>query len=303
MPSDASAPDGTPADVLSGTPPTGLSASTRVVGIMGFPVAHSLSPRLHNAAFAALGVDWVSVGFPVRPGRAAAALEGARDLGIHALSVTMPHKEEVARAVTTRTAVADRLGAVNCVVDEDGGWVGDNTDGAGLLAALARGHDFDPRDHRCLVVGAGGAARAVVAALGDAGAAEVVVVNRTADRAVAAAALAGPAGRVGTAADAGSCDLVVNATPAGMGDVEDGPPGWPVDPGLLGPGQLVVDLVYHPSSTPWREAAAARGASTANGLGMLVHQAALQIERWTGTAAPVDAMWASVAGPGAPGAP
>ncbi len=92
-----------------------------------------------------------------------------------------------------------------------------------------------------------------------------------------------------------SADLVVNATPAGMGDVADGPPGWPVDPALLGPGQLVVDLVYHPSTTPWLEAAAARGATTQNGLGMLVHQAALAVERWTGLEAPVDAMWGAVA--------
>jgi shikimate dehydrogenase len=296
MPSD---PARRPLDGSPVTLPPGLSASTRLVGVMGFPVGHSLSPRLHNAAFAALGVDWVSVGFAVHPGRSTAALAGARELGIRGLSVTMPHKEAVAGAVATRTPTADRLGAVNCVADEGGSWVGDNTDGAGLLAALARGHDFDPKDQRCLVVGAGGAARAVIAALGDAGATDVVVVNRTAARADAAAALAGPVGRVGTAGDAGSCDLVVNATPAGMGDVEGGPTGWPVDPGLLGPGQLVVDLVYHPPMTPWREAVVARGASTANGLGMLVHQAALQIERWTGHDAPVDAMWASVAEPSA----
>jgi len=284
---------------------TGLSAATHVVGVMGFPVAHSLSPLLHNTAFDHLGVDWVSVGFPVRPGRAAAALVGARDLGVHGLSVTMPHKEDVARAVVTRTPAAERLGAVNCVADAQGVWLGDNTDGAGLLAALARGGHFVPAGRRCLVIGAGGAARAVVAALGDAGAAEVVVVNRTAGRAVAAAALAGPAGRVGTADEASGCELVVNATPAGMGDVEGGPSGWPVDPGLLGPGQVVVDLVYHPPVTPWLAAAAERGATTANGLGMLVHQAALQVERWTGHEAPVDAMWAAVTGPGggAPGWP
>ena len=148
------------------------------------------------------------------------------------------------------------------------------------------------------MIGAGGAARAVVAALGDAGAGEVVVVNRTATRAGAAALLAGSAGRVGTAEEATGCDLVVNATPVGMEDVEGGPAGWPVDPGLLRPGQVVVDLVYHPPLTPWLAAAADRGATTANGLGMLVHQAALQIERWTGLEAPVDAMWAAVAGPG-----
>jgi shikimate dehydrogenase len=194
-----------------------------------------------------------------------------------------------------RTPVAQRLGAVNCVADQDGSWLGDSTDGAGLLAALARGGQFVPAGRRCLVVGAGGAARAVVAALGDAGASEVVVVNRTPERAAVAAALAGPVGRVGVATDATGCALVVNATPAGMADVVGGPSGWPVDPELLGPGQMVVDLVYHPPVTPWLEAAEARGATVTNGLGMLVHQAVLQVELWTGLSAPVDAMWAAVA--------
>ena len=194
--------------------------------------------------------------------------------------------------------MAERLGAVNCVVYEDGVAVGENTDGAGLLAALRRGAQFDPAGRQCLVVGAGGAARAVVAALAGAGAAEVVVVNRSADRADAAAALAGAAGRVGRMEDAAGCDLVVNATPIGMeasAAVAGGPPmTWPVDPQLIRSGQLVVDLVYDPRRTAWLDAAEAAGASVANGMGMLVHQAALQITRWTGQEAPVEAMWRAV---------
>jgi len=286
-------PDGTDGGVLR--PPEGVAPSTVVVGVIGFPVAHSLSPLLHNTAFGQLGIDWASFAFPVRPGDAVSALNDARALGIRGLSVTMPLKEDVAGAVARLTAAAERLGAVNCVAAEHDGWLGDNTDGAGLVAALARGGRFAPDGRRCLVVGAGGAARAVVAALADAGAAEVVVVNRTPERALVAATLAGPVGRVGSAGDAPAMDLVVNATPAGMGGVTGGPDGWPVDPALLGPAQVVVDLVYHPLRTPWLAAAAGRGASTMNGLGMLVHQAALQIERWTGLEAPVDAMWTAVA--------
>ena len=274
-----------------------LSAATQVVGVIGHPVAHSISPLLHNTAFDELGLDWVSVGFPVASGRAAVALAGARALGVRGLSVTMPLKEEAAAAADVLAAEAARLGAVNCVVAVDGGWRGENTDGAGFLAALARGDRFTPSGARCLVVGAGGAARAVIAALGDAGAAEVVVVNRTAERARTAAVLAGAVGRVGEAGEATGCDLVVNATPAGMGDVSGRPDGWPVDPGLLRTGQLVVDLVYHPPVTNWLAAAAEQGAITRNGLGMLVHQAALQIGNWTGQAAPLDAMWQAVAGP------
>jgi shikimate dehydrogenase len=299
-------------DLAAAAPvPAGLSAATSVVGVIGDPVAHSLSPLLHNTAFAAMGIDWVSVGFPVRPGRVGEAITGASALGVRGLSVTMPHKDDVAALVHHRTALADLLGAVNCLIRGDDGWLGDNTDGPGLVASLRRGGRFDPRDRRCLVVGAGGAARAVIAALADAGAAEVVVVNRTAERAEAAATLAGPVGRVGIAADAAGCDLVVNATPVGMGAAErsssvaaggpasgasapDPAPEWPVDPSLLQPGQTVVDLVYHPSLTPWLAAARARGATVANGIGMLVHQAALQLTAWTGQEAPVEAMWAAV---------
>jgi shikimate dehydrogenase len=290
-------PDGTD-DLDASASRPGPTAATSVVGVIGYPVAHSLSPRLHNTAFGHLGLDWVSVGFPVPPGQAAAALAGARALGIRGLSVTMPHKEAVAVAVDELSPEGARLGAVNCAVGSAGGWRGANTDGAGFVAALARGGRFSPSGTRCLVVGAGGAARAVIAALADAGAAEVVVVNRTEERARLAAALAGPVGRVGSAGDARGCDLVVNATPAGMAGVDGGPDDWPVDPGLLGAGHVVVDLVYHPPVTPWLAAAAARGARTANGLGMLVHQAALQIELWTGCEAPVDAMWDAVAGSG-----
>jgi shikimate dehydrogenase len=275
------------------------SAATTVVGVIGDPVAHSLSPRLHNAAFDVLGLDWVSLGFRVRAGRAAGALAGARALGIRGLSVTMPHKEDAAGAVDTLTASAARLGAVNCVRFEAGGVVGDNTDGPGLLDALARGHGFNPAGRRCLVVGAGGAARAAVAALAEAGAGEIVVVNRTGARADAAVALAGSVGRVGSEGDAAASDLVVNATPLGMGGLGTGGPAagaaaWPVDPALLHEGQIVVDLVYHPPRTPWLEAAADRGATVANGLGMLVHQAARQLVAWTGRDAPVEAMWLAV---------
>jgi shikimate dehydrogenase len=286
-------------DVTGRTGPgAGLSAATAVVGVIGEPVAHSLSPLLHNVAFAELGLDWVSVGFPVAAGRTADALRGALALGARGLSVTMPHKEPAARLAVRRTALAERLGAVNCLVRSDAGWLGESTDGPGLVAALRRGGRFDPGGRRTLVVGAGGAARAVVAALADAGAAEVVVVNRTAERAAAAAALGGSAGRVGRADDAAHSDLVVNATPVGMLAGSAAPAtsdAWPVDPRLLRAGQTVVDLVYHPAETPWMAAARLQGAEVTNGVGMLVHQAALQLTAWTGFEAPVEAMWSAVA--------
>jgi shikimate dehydrogenase len=264
------------------------------VGVIGDPVRHSLSPLLHNAAFDALGLDWVSVAFPVAAGRVADALAGMRAFGVAGLSVTMPHKQDAAAMVDECTTVAQRLGAVNCITQTAGHLVGDSTDGAGFVEALRRGAGFDPVGRRCAVIGAGGAARAVVLALADSGADDVVVVNRSPGRAAEAAALAGPHGRVGTADDIAGAELVVQATPVGMSDVAvtgDGGTPTPFDPIHLHDGQLVADLVYHPALTPLLAAAEARGAQTFGGLGMLVHQAGLAIERWTGRPAPVDAMW------------
>jgi shikimate dehydrogenase len=201
----------------------------------------------------------------------------------------------VAAHVDDLSEVAGRLDAVNCVVNEGGRLRGENTDGIGFLAALARGAGFDPSGRRALVLGAGGAARAVVLALADAGAAEVVVVNRTPGRAQVAAGLAGERGRVGAAADAEDVDLVVNATPAGM--LDTGAPETPMVPAsVLGARHVVCDLVYHPLVTPWLAQAAERGATVVGGLGMLVHQAGAQFERWTGATAPTDAMWSAAVG-------
>jgi shikimate dehydrogenase len=267
------------------------SAATTVVGVIGDPVAHSLSPLLHNTAFAELGLDWVSVGFAVPEGSARDALAGMRALGLAGLSVTMPHKEAVAALVDERADVAERLGAVNCVRRRGDRLVGENTDGVGLVAALRHGADVDVAGRRCLVIGAGGAARAVVLALADAGASEVVVVNRTGERAEAAAALAGDHGRVGDVTDAAEAQVVVQATPAGMA----GTPAERVAPlvggALLGAGQVAVDLVYHPLRTQWMADAEAHGAVVLGGLGMLVHQAAAQLAAWTGLEQPVRAMW------------
>ena len=244
---------------------------------------------MHNAAFRSLGLDWVYLAFEVAAGEAAAAVAGARALGVEGLSVTMPHKASVVAAVDRLSAVAEALAAVNTVVRLPGGLLkGENTDGAGFLEALRGDDGFEPAGRRCLVVGAGGAARAVVKALGDAGAVEVVVVNRTPANAETAAALAGSAGRVGVAGEAGEADLVVSAVPLGMAGRGDDD--LPVDPADLGPGQLVVDLVSNPAVTPLVEAAMARGARAVNGLGMLVHQAALQLRLWTGESPPLDVM-------------
>ena len=261
-----------------------------MAAVIGDPIRHSISPALHNAAFRALGLDWAFLAFPVAAGGAAEAIVGMRALGIEGLSVTMPHKEAVAASVDRLTPTAERLGAVNTVARHGDSLLGDNTDGQGFLDALRLDYGLDPGGSRCVVVGAGGAARAVVLALAGAGAAEVVVVGRSSERAAAAAALAGPVGRTGAAEEAAGADLVVNATPLGMAGHPAGPP---VDPAHLGPGHVVVDLVYHPAITPLLEGARRRGATAVNGLSMLIHQAACAFRLWTGEDPPLEVMSAA----------
>ena len=261
--------------------------------MIGDPVGHSRSPAIHNAAFEALGLDWVYVALPTPEGRAPAAIEGMRATGIRGLSVTMPHKAAVIPALDDLTPTASRLGSVNCVRRDGDRLVGDSTDGAGFLAGLRHDFGLDPAGARCVVLGAGGAARAVVLALADAGAASIGVVNRTAARAEAAASLAGARGAVVSPDAVAEADLVVNATSIGMADTGGGPADVPIDPALLGAGQVVAELIYHPARTTLMEAAEAAGCRTSNGLSMLVHQAAIAFESWTGLAAPVEAMTAA----------
>ena len=271
-----------------------ITGHTRVAGVIGDPVRHSLSPTIHNAAFAAAGLDWAFVAFDVPRGEGAAAVHGMRALGIDGLSVTMPHKAEVVTALDRLAPAAEALGAVNTIVRDGSVLVGENTDGDGFLNALRVDEGVDPAGMSCLVVGAGGAARSVVRALGAAGAREVIVVARRPEAAAAVTALAAVA-RVGGVEEADRAALVVNATPLGMDDVvELDAPELPVPADRLGAGQLVVDLVYHPLVTPFVRVARERGAVAVNGLGMLVHQAAIAFRLWTGENAPIEAMSAAV---------
>jgi shikimate dehydrogenase len=256
-----------------------------VAGVIGAPIGQSLSPAIHNAAFRAAALDWLFAAFEVAPGQAATALAGMRALGLGGLSVTMPHKADVADAVDVLTSAAERLHAVNTVVPRpDGGLEGHNTDGGGFIDSLLDA-GIDVAGRRCVVLGAGGAARALVVALADSKAAEIVVVNRSAGPAAVAAALAGDRGRVGTTADITDAELLVNATSVGMGSND-----LPARADDVHAGQVVADIVVHPLDTAFLRAARAAGATTVDGLGMLVHQAARAFTLWTGVVAPVDVM-------------
>lgn len=274
--------------------PTG---ATRLAAVIGDPVRHSLSPTLMNAAFAAAGLDWTYVALEVAQSHLPDALVGVRALGISGLSVTMPHKESAAACVDLLSPTAERLGAVNCIVNDGGVLTGHNTDGEGFVRSLRHGFGFHPDGKRCVVFGAGGSARSIILALADAGASEIVVVNRTLSRAERAAALAGDRGEVvaseGARSDIVDADLIVNATSVGMGN--PGSEEMPFDASLVHKGQTVVDIVYKPLETPVLSVARANGATVANGVAMLAHQAAVQFELWTGREAPIDIMLASVA--------
>ena len=265
-----------------------ISATTRVAAVIGSPVRHSLSPALHNAGFAATGVDWVYAAFEVESGGARAALDAMRILGLGGLSVTMPHKEDVAELVDELDAAATALRSVNTVVPiGDGRLKGYSTDGAGFLASLAA-QGVEVVGTRVCVLGGGGAARAIVDALARAGAAAITVVNRSPERAQAAALLANGVGAVGEVEAIADCDLLVNATSIGMGSEE-----LPCDPQLLRDGLVVADIVYHPRSTALLAEARQRGARTVEGLGMLVHQAVVQQQLWTGITPDPAVMWAA----------
>jgi shikimate dehydrogenase len=265
-----------------------VAGSTRVAAVIGDPVGHSLSPAIHNAAFAATGVDAVFVALPVRGDDLGAAVAGIRALDLLGASVTMPHKAAVLEHLDEVRPDAVALDAVNCILRDGDRLVGANTDGPGFVDALVAS-SVDLVGTRVLVLGAGGAARAVVRALAGEDVAEIGVANRSVDRAQAAVLLGGRDARIAEPADVPDYDVVVNATSVGMG-ADPGDAALPVDPALLREGQVVVDLVYEPVETGLLAAARAAGARPVDGVGMLVHQAAHAFSLWTGVPAPVEAM-------------
>jgi shikimate dehydrogenase len=268
-----------------------VGGSTRTVGIMGWPVSHSLSPAIHNAAFAALELDWVYVPLPVQPLQLLAALEGLRAMGFVGANVTMPHKAAVADLIDDLSDDARRLHAVNTIVCVGERLRGENTDAPGFERFLRMDAGFDPSGRDALIYGAGGAGRACALALARGGAASLTVAAREPARvAEATVALEG----LGTAVHAVAfddavnvrADLIVNATPLGVRQES-----LPLPP--VGPDVLVVDLLYHPAVTPLQVQARAAGSASFGGIGLLLHQASLSFELWTGQQPPLEVMSAA----------
>ncbi len=267
---------------------SGLTAATRLAGVIGWPVAHSLSPAMHNAEMRRLGLDWAYVAWAVRPERLEAAVRGLAALGVAGVNVTVPHKQAVMALMDEVSPEARLVGAVNTVRFDDGRMTGHNTDAAGWMADVAR--DVDLRGKAVFLLGAGGAARAVAVGACQAGARELVIGARrmhAAEEVAEAVQPAFPHTRVlfTALADAASlpllegCEVVVNATPVGM----QHSPGIPVPADWLLPDQFVYDTIYAPAETALLAAARERGCQTRNGLGMLARQGAAALEIWTGS--------------------
>ncbi len=263
-----------------------ITGATKIYGIIGYPVSHSLSPLMQNAALSAAKIDGVYLPFAVKPEQLSAAVSGFRAVQLSGFNVTIPHKTSIISLLDELAPTAVQAGAVNTVVNDNGRLVGHNTDGDGLLKSLKEDLKFDPADSRVLLIGAGGAARGALAALCRAGVASVTVCNRT----------AGTASRLITdfklnypgidlkVIENGSLsydlpadiDLVINATSLGMaGEKIEG-----LSLALLPDHAKVYDMVYNPAITPLLFEARGRGLMSVNGLGMLVSQGELAFSLW-----------------------
>ncbi len=274
-----------------------ISGKTIVCGLIGDPVEHSMSPVMHNAAYEEIGLDYLYVPFRVKPEELGKAIGGMRALNIKGLNVTIPHKVAVIQFMDKLDHLAEKIGAVNTIVNDGGVLTGYNTDGAGFLQALLE-RGVEPKGKNIVILGAGGASRALSFTLADRGG-HLVILNRLLEldwakelasrisqifsREVEALELT----RENLAGALGKADILVNATSVGMSPNTDA---TPVDSDLLRPGLVVFDAVYNPIKTRLLSEAETAGAKTISGLDMLVWQGALAFEKWTGHKAPADLM-------------
>lgn len=262
-----------------------LTGKARRAGVLGWPVSHSRSPRLHGFWLERHGVDGAYLPLPVHPDRFAGAVRALADLGFEGANVTIPHKQAAFEVCDEVDGTARRAGAVNTLVFAGGKITGSNTDGFGFLENvrdLAPG--WQPQAGPAVLLGAGGAARAIAAALLDAGCPRVTLVNRTPARAEELARDLGGSIDVAATPPLEGCALLVNTTSLGM----QGQPALEIDLAPLPPSAVVSDIVYVPMETPLLAAARARGLVAVDGLGMLLHQARPGFEAWFGVAPAVD---------------
>ncbi|MDA8098602.1 MAG: shikimate dehydrogenase [Nitrospiraceae bacterium] len=271
-----------------------ISGKTSLYGIFGHPVEHTFSPGMHNAAFASLNMDARYVAFSVKPELLAQAVKAIVPLGLRGLNVTVPHKERVIAHLDELADDARMIGAVNTIEVRQGKLIGHNTDGRGFLRSLRDEAGVRPQGKTFLLVGAGGAARAVAFTLALNGASAILLHDMDAKKArklardvetkTGARSSAIDAGDLGLAAAGANC--IINATPLGLRPTDP----MPFDAGMIKRSHLIGDLVYNPPLTGLLKAARARGARILPGIGMLLFQGVIAFEIWTGKKAPVAVM-------------
>ena len=276
-----------------------VSGRTRLCGVIGDPIEHTMSPAIHNAGFTQLGLDYIYVSFQVKEEELGKAIDGMRALNIRGLNVTIPHKVAIIPLLDELDPLAERIGAVNTVTNDDGVLKGYNTDASGFLQALLE-RGIEPKGKNVVMLGAGGASRAISFILAERGA-HLVILNRRLERAEELA------GRLSTTLNKevkalqlaaenlaqilDGADILVNATSVGMSpNINE----TPVPSSLLKPGLVVVDIVYNPIRTRLLREAEAVGAKTIDGVDMFVWQGALAFEIWTRVKAPLELMRAEV---------
>lgn len=276
-----------------------ITGKTRIVGLFGHPVSHTLSPLMHNAAFAALNLPYAYLPFAVEPARLADGVQAIRALDLRGVNVTIPHKEQVMHFLDQVTPEAELIGAVNTIVNDNGILTGHNTDGAGFVKSLEETGQTGLTNNYALILGTGGAARAVAISLALRGVSRIVIAGRTLDKAREITAVISEkiCDKCASVFDIQSAklsdelaqaDIIINATPVGMYPKHEIPP--PVDVSVCHPGALVCDLVYNPRDTSLLKAARHNGLATLSGIGMLIWQGALAFELWTGQRPPVELM-------------
>lgn len=274
-----------------------ITGKTNIVGIFGYPVEHTLSPIMHNAAFTELGISCLYLPFRVKPENLKGALLAVRALNITGINLTIPHKVEVIKYLDEVTKEVTLIGSVNTVQHKDGKLIGHNTDGQGFVASLKQDMGFDPRGKNVLLIGAGGSSRAILAELIQKGVKSILITNRTSSRGIRLVQEFSekfsqsiltfiPLSDIKEEKRLAETDLLVNTTSLGMKGEEI--PGLPLD--TLPSRCVVYDIIYSPLRTRLIEAAASRGLVAQNGLGMLLHQGGLSFQIWAKRSPPLKIM-------------
>ncbi|MBU1598727.1 shikimate dehydrogenase [bacterium] len=267
-----------------------ITGKTKIVGLMGYPVSHTISPAIHNAAFSTLGLDWIYLPFEVRPEYLKEAIFGLKPLGMAGVNITIPHKVQALAYMDALSEEAKIIGAINTIVVKEEGLFGDNTDGKGFISSIKE-TGFSVSKKRVVLIGAGGAGRAISISLAREGVQTIYISDTDKEKCESLI------GYIKNRFDILTLemkdlsvivdiDLLINATPCGMKEDDH----LPIDPSFIHPDLLVYDLIYNPQKTRLLEEAERKGAKTFSGLAMLVYQAALSFSAWTGIRPPIDVM-------------